>query len=86
MTDHSDQAPPASPQADLYAWTGIFLTDGRMISVAWLCGWPGAVASPAPAGGCRRGVATCDRPDPHACAVHGELHRLAGPATTGGAG
>jgi len=25
---------------------------------------------------CRCLLAACDRPDPHACPVHGELHRL----------
>jgi hypothetical protein len=33
--------------ADTWAWTGVFLADGRMVSLAWLRGWPGAVASPA---------------------------------------
>jgi hypothetical protein len=32
---------------DVYAWGGIILLDGRVISLAWLYGWDGAVASPA---------------------------------------
>lgn len=31
------------PFDDLYAWSGVFLSDGRVISLAWLYGWPGAV-------------------------------------------
>lgn len=34
----------SDPADDSYAWTGIFLNDGRVVSLAWLRGWPGAVA------------------------------------------
>ncbi|MCT2280313.1 hypothetical protein M3G91_22105 [Micromonospora chalcea] len=30
--------------ADIYAWTAVHLNDGRVVSLAWLHGWPGAVA------------------------------------------
>lgn len=39
-------APAQDGSEDLYAWTGMFINDGRMISLAWLRGYPGAVASP----------------------------------------
>lgn len=28
------------PTDDVHAWSGVFLNDGRMISLAWLRGWP----------------------------------------------
>jgi len=31
--------------ADLHAWSSVFLDDGRVISIAWLRGYAGAVAS-----------------------------------------
>ena len=33
------------PEEDVWAWGGIYLADGRVISLAWLYGWPGAIAS-----------------------------------------
>jgi hypothetical protein len=33
------------PVEDVHAWTGVFLGDGRVVSIAWLRGYPGAVAS-----------------------------------------
>lgn len=36
---------------DIWAWTGVFVGDGRMVSLAWLRGYVGAVAST----GARRG-------------------------------
>lgn len=39
-----------APQDDIWAWCGIHLADGRVISIAWLRGYPGAVASPPRAG------------------------------------
>jgi hypothetical protein len=35
-----------APEDDVYAFTGILLADGRCISIAWLRGYPGAIASP----------------------------------------
>lgn len=32
---------------DTFAWGGVFLDDGRVVSIAWLRGYSGAVASPA---------------------------------------
>jgi hypothetical protein len=48
-----DQAPTTTnststvtdPVEDVHAWTGVFLEDGRVISLAWLRAYPGAVAS-----------------------------------------
>jgi len=40
-----DTVTVTDPAADLFAWTGVFLDDGRVISIAWLRAWPGAVAS-----------------------------------------
>jgi hypothetical protein len=34
-----------APDDDLYAWTGIYLVDCRVISIAWLRGYPGATTS-----------------------------------------
>lgn len=31
------------PADDVFAWTGVFLADGRVVSLAWLRNWPGAV-------------------------------------------
>lgn len=36
-----------APEDDTWAWQGIALADGRVISIAWLRGYRGAVASPA---------------------------------------
>jgi hypothetical protein len=35
-----------APEDDVWAWGGIHLADGRVISLAWLRFWPGAIASP----------------------------------------
>lgn len=34
-----------APEDDLHAWAGIFIEDGRVISIAWLRGYPGATES-----------------------------------------
>lgn len=50
---NADLAPIVGPLDDIWAWTGVHLADGRVISLAWLRGYPGAVASPPAA---RRGA------------------------------
>jgi hypothetical protein len=30
---------------DTFAWCGVFISDGRVVSIAWLRGWPGAVSA-----------------------------------------
>jgi hypothetical protein len=34
---------PADAERDLWAWTAVHLNDGRVISLAWLRGYRGAV-------------------------------------------
>lgn len=46
--DDSNGTVPLDPEhmlADTYAWGAIYLDDGRVVSLAWLRDWPGAVAS-----------------------------------------
>lgn len=38
--------PTLQPEDDTWSWTGVILTDGRVVSIAWLRGYPGAVACP----------------------------------------
>lgn len=60
---------PPGPRGDRYAWSGIRLNDGRVISIAWLRGYPGAAVSPpadCPICGCGRPECT-DAPDTPRC-------------------